>query len=121
MSDKMILTAIEVYGRHGCSEAEQRRGQVFKVDVEMDVDLAAAGASDKLTDTVDYAAVLSMVEEIVGGEPRNLIEPVAEEIAATILKKYARVEAVKVVLHKPDAPLPVKYADAAVSIVRARK
>ncbi len=65
MSDKMILTAIEVFGRHGCSE---RRGQVFKVDVEMDVDLAAAGASDKLTDTVDYAAVLAMVEEIVGGD-----------------------------------------------------
>lgn len=121
MSDKMILTAIEVYGRHGYRESEQRRGQVFKVDVEMDVDLAAAGASDKLADTVDYAAVLSMVEEIVGGKPRKLIEPVAEEIAATILKKYALVKAVKITLHKHDAPLPVKYADAAVSIVRTRK
>lgn len=121
MSDKMILTAIEAFGRHGCAEKEQRHGQIFKVDVEMDVDLAKAGASDELADTVDYAAVLSMVEKIVSGKPRKLIEPVAEEIAATILENFARVEAVKVVLHKPDAPLPVKYADAAVSIVRTRK
>ena len=121
MSDKIIVTGIEVYGRHGCSEAERRRGQIFKIDVELDLDLSVAADSDNIKDTVDYATIIFGVERTVSGTPRNLIETVAEEIAATILENFARVEAVKVVLHKPNAPLPIKYKDAAVSIVRTRR
>ena len=91
--DKLILKGIEIFGRHGCHIEEQQRGQIFKVDVE----------------------------KIVGGVPRKLIETVAEEIAETLLEKYPRVESLKVVLHKPNAPLPVRYFEAAVEISRRRK
>ena len=121
MSDKIFVTDIEVFGKHGCSEIERRRGQIFKVDVEVDLDLRASGKSDDINDTVDYSAIIFGVERIVSGTPRNLIETVAEEIATSILEKYALAESVRVTIHKPDAPLPVKYADAGVSIFRARK
>ena len=119
--DKIILTEISVFGHHGCSEDEQQHGQNFKVDVELNLDLSKAGKTDNIAETVDYAQVLFIVENIVAGTPRKLIETVAEEIADTLLKRFSLIESLKVVLHKPDAPLPIKYADAAVEIFRSRQ
>lgn len=119
--DKIILTGISIFGKHGCTEEEREHGQNFKVDVELILSLENAGKTDKLSETVDYSQVLFDVEKIVAGTPRKLIETVAEEIAETLLEKYPRVESLKVTLHKPDAPLPIKYIDAAVEISRRRK
>ena len=119
--DKIILTGISVFGHHGCSEEEQQHGQNFKVDIELNLNLLLAGETDNLAETVDYSQVLEDVEKIVGGMPRKLIETVAEEIASTLLKKYSLIDSLKVVLHKPDAPLSINYADAAVEIFRSRK
>ena len=119
-SDKIILTAIEVFGHHGCTIEEQKLGQKFYVDLELNLDLSKAGFSDDYADTVDYSQVIKLVEKIVGGKPRKLIETVAEELASQILKEFKRVESVKVTLHKPHAPLPMTYSDAAVTIYRER-
>ena len=119
--DKIILTGIEIFGRHGCSVEEQKLGQFFKVDLELNLSLEAAGKTDNISETVDYSQVLFDVERIVGGTPRKLIETVAEEIADTLLEKYPKVESLKVVLHKPNAPLPVRYFEAAVEIARRRR
>ena len=119
-SDKIILTAIEVFGHHGCTIEEQKLGQKFYVDLELNLDLSKSGFSDDYADTVDYSQVIKLVEEIVGGKPRRLIEAVAEDLASQILKEFERVESVKVTLHKPHAPLPMTYADAAVTIYRER-
>lgn len=121
MNDKIILTGIEVYGHHGCTEEEQRRGQVIKVDLEMFLDLSKAGKTDELDETVDYSQILFHVEQIVGGKSRKLIETVAEEIAETILSEYEKIDSLKVTLHKPFANLPINYDDVAVEIFRSRK
>ena len=121
MSDKIILKGITIFGKHGCTEEERQHGQNFKVDVELSLNLEMAGNTDQLAHTVDYSQVLFDIEKIVAGAPRRLIETVAEEIADTLLKNYPRVESLKVTLHKPDAPLPIKYSDAAVEISRYRK
>ena len=120
MKDKMILTGIEVFGYHGCSDEEQKLGQKFYVDVELDLDLSKAGLSDDFADTVDYVKILQCVEDIVGGTPRRLIESVAEKLAQKILSDFAQVDGVKITLHKPNAPLKFTYADAAVEIYRTR-
>lgn len=120
MSDKFILTGIEVFGRHGCSVEEQTLGQKFYVDIELNFDLSKSGRSDDYADTVDYVKILELVEEIVGGTPRKLIEAVAEDVAATILADFEIVDGVTVTLHKPNAPLKFTYVDAAVKIFRQR-
>ena len=120
MSDKFILTGIEIFGYHGDLPEERKLGQKFLVDLELNLDLSIAGKSDELSDTVDYPKILELTEKIVGGEPKNLIEAVAEELAEKILANFKIVESVKVVLHKPNAPLKIKYLDAAVSIFRQR-
>ena len=69
MSDQIALLGISAKGFHGVLDFEKRDGQTFVVDVVMDVDLAPAGASDDLADTVNYAEVAGDVVGVIEGEP----------------------------------------------------
>ena len=120
MADKIILTGLEVFGRHGCSEEERKQAQLFIVDTELELDLSRAGKTDDLGDTVDYSTVLGDIKKIVGGTPRNLIETVAQDICNILLKKYLLLEAVKIVIRKVAPPIGEKFSGAAVELVRRR-
>jgi dihydroneopterin aldolase len=74
------------FGRHGHKPAERELGQRFTVDVELETDLSAAGASDQLADTINYPDAYRIARHVVEGEPRDLLESVAEEIAARLLE-----------------------------------
>lgn len=120
MSDQILLNGMEFYGHHGCTLEERGRGQVFRVDAELNLDLSKSGQSDALEDTVDYVAAFDTIKDIVCGEPRNLIETVAEEIAQTLLERFKKLDSVKIVIHKPAAPIIGVFQSAAISITRRR-
>lgn len=120
MSDRIELRGLRVRAYHGVFDHERRDGQDFVVDVTVWMDLAAAAASDDLADTLDYGALAQRVAGIVGGEPRNLIEAVAGRVADDVFSDE-RVQAVEVVLHKPQAPIPLEFADVAVVARRSRR
>ncbi|APU12400.1 MULTISPECIES: dihydroneopterin aldolase [Actinoalloteichus] len=120
MTDRIVLTGLRVRGRHGVFEHERRDGQEFVVDVTVWIDTARAAQTDDVIDTVDYGLLARRVAEIVGGEPRNLIETVATEAADSVLAD-ARVHAVEVTVHKPEAPIPLDFADVAVTVRRSRR
>ena len=65
--DKFEIQAMEFYGSHGCLPEERQKGQSFFVDAVLYLDLAAAGRSAELDDTVNYAAVFQTVQAIVEG------------------------------------------------------
>ena len=117
--DRITITGIEVFGHHGVLPHEREFGQRFVVDVSLGVDLAAAGASDDLADTVDYGRLSGDIAAIVAGPPVDLIETVAERIAARCLEDQ-RVLAAEVTVHKPSAPVPVVAAEVSVTIRRVR-
>ena len=116
--DRIVLRGLVVRGHHGVFEHERQDGQDFVVDLTVWVDLSAAAASDELSDTVDYGALAQRAAAIVGGEPCDLIESVAGRIADDVLTDR-RVRAVEVVLHKPQAPIPLQFADVAVLLHRS--
>ncbi|MGH3763331.1 dihydroneopterin aldolase [Actinophytocola sp.] len=120
MADRITLTGLRVRGHHGVYDHERRDGQDFVVDVTVWLDLARAGASDDLAETLHYGELASRVAEIVGGEPRDLIETVGAEIAEDVMKDD-RAHAVEVTIHKPDAPIPLEFVDVAVTIRRSRR
>ena len=68
-------------GVHGVLPEEQVRPQPFEVDVELIVDVSAAGTSDELADTVDYSAVCEAVSRVVATEQYRLLERLATRIA----------------------------------------
>jgi dihydroneopterin aldolase len=120
VADRIELRGLTVRGHHGVFEHERRDGQDFIVDVTVWIDLAAAAASDDLADTLDYGALAQRAADVVGGPPRNLIETVAAELAEGVMTDE-RVHAVEVVLHKPNAPIPLTFHDVAVVARRSRR
>lgn len=120
MTDRIELRGLRVRGNHGVFDHERRDGQDFVIDVTVWIDLATAAGSDDLTDTYDYGALAQCAADIVAGPARNLIETVAAEIADQVMGDE-RVHAVEVTVHKPDAPIPLSFADVAVVARRSRR
>ena len=117
--DRIELRGIEVFGRHGVLAHEQELGQTFVIDATLELDLARAGASDDLADTVDYGALSGALARVVRDERYDLIERLATRLAEVCLED-PRVAAATVTVHKPHAPVPVTLADVAVTVRRAR-
>lgn len=117
--DRIELRGITATGFHGVFEHEKRDGQPFVVDVVLGLDLHAAGATDRLADTVDYGAVAGRVVARITGEPLDLIERLAELVAADLLED-TRVRWCEVTVHKPSAPIPHPFGDVAVVVHRRR-
>jgi dihydroneopterin aldolase len=120
MTDSIAIRGLRVRGFHGVLPEERRDGQLFGVDVVLDTDVRAAADSDDLAATVDYSVVARQVEAIVGGDPVDLIETLAERIATACLAHPGVLE-VEVTVHKPSAPIGVPFDDVAVTIRRARE
>ncbi len=118
--DKVVLSGITGYGYHGLFGFERSQGQEFVVDVACTMDLGPAGASDDIADTVDYSGLATAVVADIERDPVNLIESLAERIARTCLR-MPRMEAVQVTVHKPQAPMPVRVDDVAVTLMRSNR
>lgn len=130
MADRIELKGLRAHAFHGCFDYERENGQDFSCDITLWLDFSGAAATDDLSSTVDYGQVAETAYGILTGTPRNLIETVATEIAETLMRDdEARtdsglepiVNAVEVTIHKPHAPIPLDFADAAVTARRSRK
>jgi dihydroneopterin aldolase len=86
----------------------------------VELSLEEAGDTDDLDRTIDYAHLAARIHDLVAGERWNLIERVAHQVAGLALE-LPRAEAVRVTVHKPQAPLPVPVGDVAVTIERRRQ
>ncbi len=120
MTDRIVLTGLTVRGHHGVFDFERRDGQDFVVDVELELDTSTAAASDELTDTVHYGELAEGLAAVIAGEAVNLLETLAQRLAEVCLADV-RVAAATVTVHKPQAPIPLTFADVAVSIRRERR
>lgn len=127
MSDRITLTGLAATARHGVLDFEKQIPQPFVLDIGLDVDLRAAGESDDLEASLSYADVAARAIEVCSGEPVDLIETLAERVAAACLQ-WPVVEAVDVTVHKPHAPVGVAFtastgglAGPSVSVHRERR
>lgn len=115
--DHISLVGIEERGRHGMLDHERQDGQLFLVDADIYLDLQGAGASDRIEDTVDYSQISALISRIITAPPCDLLEKVATQIAEETLE-LENVQAVRICLHKPEAPLGLEKQDVKVTIWR---
>lgn len=118
--DKLILRNLELYASVGVSPAEREVGQRLLINVEASYDLAAAGQSDDLADTVSYAELAQTVVEVATAREYLLLEALAEAVARTILARLPIAEVRLQVLKQPP-PLALVMEAAGVEIVRGRR
>jgi dihydroneopterin aldolase len=119
VTDLIEIVGLRARGHHGVFAHERADGQDFVVDVQLRLPLGAAAGSDELARTVHYGEVAEQVVAAVERDPVDLIETVAERVAAVVLG-FELVESVRVTVHKPQAPITVPFDDVRVVIERSR-
>lgn len=102
-TDRVLIEGLTFFGYHGVRPEEQRLGQKFRVDVELTLDLAGAAASDRVAETVNYEEICREVLDVGKGPRCNLVETLAERIAAALLKRFP-VQEVLVRVRKTSPP-----------------
>jgi 7,8-dihydroneopterin aldolase/epimerase/oxygenase len=117
--DVIEIRGLRVSGICGVLPEEQQRAQPLMIDLELVADLTAAGASDDLADTVDYASVAARVEELVATGRVALLEHLAARIAEVCLAD-ARVTQATVHVRKLRPPVPQLLDTTGVRITRRR-
>jgi dihydroneopterin aldolase len=101
------LQGLEVFGHHGAYAEEQRDGQVFLFDVELEV--GERGADDRLAGAVDYTEVAAAIAELSGARRFDLLEALATATADLLLERFRPVR-VRVRVRKRPAGLPVEHS-----------
>jgi dihydroneopterin aldolase len=120
VADRIEIRGLRALGVIGVLSEERERPQPFDIDLDVELDLAAAGASDDLSDTVDYGRLTVLASRVVTSESHLLLERVAHRIAEVVLGADDRVEAVTVSIRKLRPPIPVDVDTSAVTITRRR-
>ena len=118
--DKIYIDNMKFYGYHGVYPEENKLGQRFNVDLVLECDLSNASKTDDIESTVHYGQAYEFTKEVVEGEPKKLVETVAEEIAQVLLAKFAIITACTVKVIKPDPPIAGHYDAVAIEIKRSR-
>jgi 7,8-dihydroneopterin aldolase/epimerase/oxygenase len=118
--DRIIMSNLAFYGYHGAMAEENVLGQKFYFDLELLCDIEKAGKTDDVMDTVHYGEVYETVKGVVEGERYNLIEALGENIASRILERFSKVVEIKLLIKKPEAPVPGIYDYFGVEIRRKR-
>lgn len=107
MSDYQItLKNCAFFARHGVFNEEETLGQRFFVDAVLNVDGGNALETDSIDGTVDYGTAFLVIERIVTGKRRFLIEALALEVAKAICKEFDMVQLAEITIRKPNAPVP---------------
>jgi dihydropteroate synthase len=117
--DKVIVRGLRVFGYHGVHAHEQERGQDFVIDLEAHLDLRPAGRGDDLDETLDYSDLARRASAIVSSERFNLIEALAERLAAEVLED-PRVARTVIRVAKPAALAARNVETVLVEIERER-
>ena len=100
--DTIFLRDLRIRTIVGIWEWERRLPQVVSIDLDMAADIRRAAASDDIKDTLDYKAVSRRIKAFVADSRFNLIETMAEQVAAIIIDEFG-VTWVRVAVHKPWA------------------
>ena len=103
--DLIGLASMVFFGHHGATEEEQAVGQRFVVDLEMALDLAVAGHSDDLVDTVDYGRAFRDHTGRVGGAAARAVGKFGRGCALRRLLDEFPIERVRIRVSKPSAPI----------------
>jgi 7,8-dihydroneopterin aldolase/epimerase/oxygenase len=103
--------------RLGVPAEERRLPQEILVTIELRMDLSAAGKSDSIADTLDYAEVRAVLAEVAVRREYLLVESLAETMAQEILARFP-VPELRLAISKPLALRALGVDNTAVEIVR---
>ncbi len=121
MSDTIFINGLVIHAHHGVMRHEAKVGQRFAIDLLLSIDLKNASRSDKLADTVSYAAIVDVASRAFTAHVFRLVEAAGGAVADAVLKEFPQVQSVRVTIHKPHAPISAIFDDVGVTLERSRR
>jgi dihydroneopterin aldolase len=103
------------YAYHGVMAQERRVGGDYVVSLSVDTDLSVPVVSDRVEDTLNYAALY----DVVGREmaiPSQLLEHVAGRIGQGVLDTFPQVTALTIEVRKVNPPMGADCQGASVEL-----
>lgn len=94
------------FARHGVFDEEEMLGQRFYVDATLTVDPGLALEQDSIEGTVDYGVAFQVIEKIITGQRRFLIESLALEVGKALTERFPQISRAEITVRKPNAPVP---------------
>jgi len=93
------------FARHGVHDEEETLGQRFYVDAVLAVDPGHALDEDSIEGTVDYGVAFGVIEKIVTGKRRFLIEALALDVGKALAARFPQIKRAEITVRKPNAPV----------------
>lgn len=101
--DQIIVSQLVISTYIGATDEEQKRPQKLKVSLVLEPVSGFTNLGDDLSKTIDYDAACKAVKALAAHGKRRLIETLAEDIAALLLREYP-LNAVEVEVRKYILP-----------------
>ncbi|WP_017732122.1 dihydroneopterin aldolase [Nafulsella turpanensis] len=117
---KISLEGMEFFAYHGFYDEEQKIGNKYAVDVEVETDLSRAGKKDALAETVNYEELYKLIAKVMG-KPARLLEAISYKIIEDIFAAFAAAHVVEVSISKFNPPIGGVCHRARVSIKKSRQ
>ena len=117
--DKILLDGIRLEIRVGTTEQERSEPQLCGLDLAVAADLKAAGRSGDLKHTVDYTAILRVIEAHCAQISFTLLEEVGQQLCDRIFDQCP-VESIKLRIRKLK-PFSSKLTSVGVELKRTRE
>ena len=116
---RIAIEGLRLPARIGVTEEERSVPQTLVINIYIEADLQAAARADDLRKTIDYDGVVSSVETLVKSSECNLLEHLADKIAAQITAdRKAKRATVEVGKERP--PVTQEVGKIAVTMERTR-
>jgi len=100
--DTVFINDLRIEAIIGIYDWERKVKQTISLDLEMGTDIRQAAATDAIDDTLNYKAVAKRLIAFVEASEYQLVETLAEKIAAIVLSEFT-VPWLKLTVHKPGA------------------
>ncbi|MCS6902929.1 MAG: dihydroneopterin aldolase [Candidatus Bipolaricaulota bacterium] len=119
MMGRLMIEGVQLFGHHGATQEERERGQLFSLDLELELDFPS---QDDLAHTVDYVRVIEIAQRVNQDQSFQLLESFARVVAEEVLSHLSPVRRVRVRVCKGRPPLPpgMHVESVAAEVVRGR-
>ena len=119
--DKILIRNLKIFAYHGVNPEEKVQGQNFILDIDAFVDISVPCKTDNVDDAVSYAEIIEETVRIFTSRKYDLVERAAERVSEGLFERFEKIQALRILLKKPDAPIDADFEYVGVEIERNRK
>tara|TARA_B100000676_G_C17789125_1_gene686063 strand:- start:47 stop:382 length:336 start_codon:yes stop_codon:yes gene_type:complete len=98
------MKKIRLFGKHGVSISEKKRGGTFEIDLEFKSNIDKCFSTDDLNHTIDYSKIYKKIYDSFHSSDYNLIEALGSKICHDLINSFP-IEKIKLVIRKINPPV----------------